>query len=124
MRKEKQVLFKNIKTMNKENNLPDYVKIYSDMIHKKYPDKKQDCMKFLMKNNLSALDVLALNKKIFGISDKKTETINRKHRSYSKKDILEILAYQKKHNLNNSQLAEHFKLSRNTVSKWKSIFVV
>jgi hypothetical protein len=34
-----------------------------------------------------------------------------------------MLDYQKKNKLTNSQLAKHFKLSRNTVTKWKRLFV-
>lgn len=30
--------------------------------------------------------------------------------------------YQKNNNLNSSQLANHFKLSRNTMAKWKKMF--
>jgi len=106
--------------MNKGNNIPDYKKIYTDIIHKKYPHKKSECEPLLMKKNLSALDILKLNQQIFG----QMESINQKHRSYHKKDILQILDYQKKYNLRNKQVAEHFKLSRNTVSKWKRIFSV
>lgn len=103
---------------------PDYKTIYTDILNKKYPHKKQDCKNILDKNNISVLDILELNRKIFGNSDKETESFNQKHRSYSKTDIIKILDYQKKHNLNNIQLARHFKLSRNTIAKWKKIFIV
>lgn len=72
---------------------------------------------------MSAIEIIELNKKIFGIPDKETESENRKHRSYNKSDILEMLDYQKEQQLNNSQLASHFKLSRNTVAKWKKNFL-
>lgn len=54
------------------------------------------------------------NEIIFG---KKTE--NQKFKSYKRSDILKILDYQKKHKLNNIQLAKHFKMSRNTITKYK-----
>ena len=106
-----------------KNNQPDYKTIYTDILHKKYPEKKAECFPLLEKENLSVLDIIELNKKIFGIADKETQAENQKHRSYSKSDILKILDYQKKHKLNNSQLSKHFKLSRNSVTKWKKMFL-
>jgi len=96
---------------------PNYKRIYSDILLKKYPEKKDEMISLLEKQNFSGLDVIWLNEKIFG-SD------SPRHRSYHKSDILQILDYQKKHSLNNSQLANHFKISRNTITKWKKTFVV
>ncbi|WP_419867928.1 helix-turn-helix domain-containing protein [Chryseobacterium sp. CT-SW4] len=101
---------------------PNYKKIYTDIINKKYPEKLTTCKTLLLKNKLSFLDVIKLNQKIFGNNE--TLSGNQRHRSYDVKTIFEILDYQKKHNLNNSQLAIHFKLSRNTVAKWKKNFAV
>lgn len=103
---------------------PHYKKIYTDILNKKHPDKKEECKTLLDKENLSVLDVIKLNRIIFGFVDKETESFNQKHRSYTKSDILQILNHQKKYNLNNTQLALHFKLSRNTVTKWKKMFLV
>lgn len=103
--------------------LPDYKRIYVDIVNKKYPQKKSECNAILSKESFSALDIIAINKIIFG-TDKESNSFNQKHRSYSKIDIIQILDYQQKHKLNNSQLANHFSLSRNTVAKWKKIFVV
>ncbi|CAM3415452.1 helix-turn-helix domain-containing protein [Empedobacter stercoris] len=94
---------------------PNYKRIYSDILNKRYPEKKEVCKQIIQKANLSAFDVIMLNEKIFGTNQSK----NQKLRSYRKSDILKILDYQKKNNLNNSQLASHFHLSRNTVAKWK-----
>ena len=98
---------------------PNYKRIYSDILNKRYPEKKEVCKQIIQKANLSVFDVIKLNEKIFGTNQSK----NQKLRSYSKSDILKILDYQKKNNLNNSQLANHFKLSRNTVAKWKKLFL-
>ena len=106
-----------------KNNQPNYRRIYSDILNK-HPEKKAECHPLLKKENLSVLDIIELNKIIFGIVDKQKQAENQKHRSYSKSDILSILDYQKKHKLNNIQLARHFGLSRNTVAKWKKTFVV
>lgn len=101
---------------------PDYNRIYSDVLKKKYPHKIKECEALLNKENLSAIDIIELNLKIFGRNDLKGVDVNQKHRSYSSSDILYILNYQKKNKLNNSQLSIHFKLSRNTITKWKRIF--
>ena len=102
---------------------PDYKTIYQDILQEHFPEKLPDCYSILNKNNLSAIDILKLNEKIFG-SHRKNFEENQKHRSYSPSDILQILEYQKENNLNNTQLATHFKLSRNTVAKWKKLFLV
>lgn len=110
--------------MSSNNTRPDYKAIYKEILRRKFPGKMAECQSFLEKDHLSAIDILHLNEKIFGIPDKKTFATSQKHRSYSRSDIIEILDYQKKHKLNNSQLANHFKLSRNSVAKWKKIFLV
>lgn len=95
---------------------PDYKQIFWDILNLKYPEKKEICEPFFKKQHLSAFDIIRLNEKIFGSESPRL-------RSYSKSDILKILDYQKKHNLNNSELANHFRLSRNTVTKWKEMFL-
>ncbi|PQA95716.1 transposase [Chryseobacterium shigense] len=107
-----------------EKLIPDYKRIYNDIIIKEFPNKRDSCMQLLQKESLSVMDILELNEKIFGLPNKETFATNQRHRSYTKTDIFKILDYQKKNQLNNSQLAIHFKLSRNTVSKWKRYFVV
>ncbi len=106
-----------------KNNQPNYRRIYSDILNK-HPEKKAECLPLLKKENLSVLDIIELNKIIFGIVDKQKQAENQKHRSYSKSDILKILDYQKKNNLNNTQLANNFSLSRNTIAKWKKMFLI
>lgn len=101
--------------------LPDYKTIYTDIIRKKCPERIEEFIMFLSKPSLSGLDVIKLNNKIFGTADRESQRINQKHRSYSKSDILKILSYQKKNHLNNTQLSIHFKLSRNTVAKWRKM---
>jgi len=106
-----------------KHNKPDYRKIYSDIITKKFPEKMNECETLLKKQDLRVSDILELNRRIFGSRDKETERFNQRHRSYSRKDIMEILDYQKKHSLNGIQLANHFKISRNTVTNWKKRFL-
>ncbi len=103
---------------------PNYKNIYTHILLKKFPHKQQSCLSILNKTDLSDLDVIELNKMIFGQKSQETERQNQKYRSYNKTTILEILDYKKKNNLNDSQLADHFNLSRNTVSKWKKMFAI
>ncbi len=97
----------------------NYKKIYQDILEIKFPEKKEQCFPVLNKKELSMLDVIDLNQKIFGKSDKQTDRFNQRHRSYDKQTILKILEYQTINNLNNSELSRHFKLSRNTITKWR-----
>ncbi|REC78109.1 helix-turn-helix domain-containing protein [Chryseobacterium elymi] len=104
------------------NTKPDYNRIYQDILDSKYPHKKEECRTLLEKKELSLLDIIQLNDTIFGTKNMETEAFNQQHRSYDRQTIFEILDYQKKNKLSNSQLARHFKLSRNTVAKWKKMY--
>ncbi|RXM65585.1 helix-turn-helix domain-containing protein [Chryseobacterium sp. CH1] len=93
---------------------PDYKRIYSDIVKKKLPHKEENCRNILSKDKLEILDVINLNKILFG-----TQSCNQKYKAYDERAIKEILAYQKEHKLNNKELAKVFSLSRNTVARWK-----
>lgn len=101
----------------------NYKLIYTDILERNFPDKKEECKPLIEKKNLSAIDIIKLNEKIFGTVNKMTVSFNQNHRSYTKYDVSQILEYQKNHCLNNSQLANYFGLSRNTVTKWKKLFL-
>lgn len=103
---------------------PDYKRIYTDLVNEKYPEKKEQYEYILSKESFSILDVIAFNKLLFKQEDKNTFIFNQKHRMYDEQTILAILNYQKTHKCNNTQLAFHFDLSRNTVAKWKKSFLV
>ncbi|WP_106915781.1 transposase [Chryseobacterium aurantiacum] len=102
------------------NTSPNYKRIYHDFIQSKCPDKWENVKDFFSKENMSLSDVLKINNIIF--FGKLSES--QKFKSYDKEAIIEMLEYQKKHKLNNKQLALHFRLSRNTVTKWKRKFLV
>lgn len=109
-----------------KNSRPCYKSIYLDMMTKKFPDKIEKYQAMFQKEELSALDVIKLNEDLFGKQNKTEDSesnSSQKYRSYLKSDILQILDYQRKNKLNNSEIARHFKLSRNTVKKWKDVFV-
>jgi len=98
--------------------VPNYKKIYYDIIHKLHPSKYIDCKPILEKEVLSEFDIMEINQRIFG-KDKDSAKRNSMHKSYCIDTAMKILEYQKENHLNNSQLAIHFGMSRNTIAKWK-----
>jgi hypothetical protein len=103
---------------------PDFKKIYTDILQRKFPEKKNKCQKILNKKVLTELDVIAINNIIFAPFSEDLMKSNQRHRSYCKSTIIKILEFQKENGMNNTKLALHYKLSRNTVSKWKKLFIV
>ena len=103
---------------------PNYKRIYSDIINIKYPDKKELCSNLLSKSKLSTLDIIEISRILFTINSEENLGFNQRHRSYDKSTIFQILEYQRENKLNNTQLAKHFNLSRNTVTKWKNRFLL
>jgi len=106
------------------NSQPDFKKIYTDIIQKKFPEKEKACQNILNKKVLTELDVIAINNLIFAPFSEDLVKSNQRHRSYCKSTIIKILEFQKESGMNNTKLARHYKLSRNTVSKWKKLFIV
>lgn len=106
----------------KTTNRPNYKAIYLDLIRKKHPSKLKDFEPYLRKGSFSSLDVIQVNELLFSKRCKKIKQFDQQLRSYKEIDIIEILEYQKRNHLNNIQLAQKFKLSRNTVSKWKKLY--
>ncbi len=105
-------------------NMPDYKRIYTDILNTRFQHKKKDCESLLNKETLSHLDVIDLNTIIFGAVTAESWKFNKRHRFYNQNTIMEILQYQKKNKLSNTQLANHYKLSRNTVARWKKLFAI
>lgn len=103
-------------------NRPDYKRIYFEMISRKFPEKMEKCTFLLSKEYFSPIDVITMQRIIFGNQKNEYKDPSQKHRSYDKETILQMLRYQKKERLNNTQLASHFKLSRNSIAKWKQMF--
>ncbi|AVK73267.1 transposase [Chryseobacterium indologenes] len=103
---------------------PDYHRIFNDILSKKNPVNKIACLKILEKKDLSALDVIKLNTLIFNYTERNTPSGigENKHRSYNKTDILYMLDFQKENGYNNSQISLYFRVSRNSIAKWRKIF--
>lgn len=97
-----------------ENKEPDYVKIFSDIIKKKFPEKLSNCQYLLEKEKLSSLDVIILTRILFYDSG-----VNNRHKSYDNESVAQILEYQRRTNMTNIETASIFKLSRNTLASWK-----
>lgn len=110
------------KTQENQRLEPDYVRIYNDLIKMKFPEFLDEFEKLLQKEKLSFFEITQINKKLFGNKNRTQKALEQKYKAYDKSTILKILRYQKKHSLNNTQLANHFKLSRNTVANWRKIF--
>ncbi|AZB24355.1 MULTISPECIES: helix-turn-helix domain-containing protein [Chryseobacterium] len=105
--------------------IPDYKQIYTDIIQERFPEKLTDtAIRHKLERLNSAIEVLKFNQLIFGEPDYAVGFNNQRLRSYDEDSVLEILRYQKKNGLNNIQLSHHFKISRNTITKWKAIFKV
>ncbi|WP_114819806.1 helix-turn-helix domain-containing protein [Chryseobacterium sp. KLBC 52] len=103
--------------------IPDYKQIYTDILEEKFPEKLRDAVIRLKLETLhSAYDILKFNQLIFGEAEYEVGLNNQKLRSYDRESILRILSYQKRNGLTNVQVSHHFKISRNTIAKWKSIF--
>lgn len=105
------------------NMRPDFSRIYNDII-KRYPDKMKVCYSLLNKRDLSSIEIIQLNNLIFGDNDRETEGFNQRHRCYRKSDIVKILEEQKRMRLSNTQIANQYKISRNTIAKWKKVFII
>jgi len=103
---------------------PDYKTLYSDILSQINTSSKEQCMSLLQsKKQLSTLDIIELNQKIFGANNE-SKKHNQKYKSYTKQSILKILDFQKTHRLNNTQVALHYNVSRNTIAKWKKLFLI
>lgn len=105
--------------------IPDYKQIYTDILEEKFPEKLIDATIRLKLETLhSAFDILKFNQLIFGEPEYAVGFNNQRLRSYDEDSILKILRYQKQNELTNLQLGKQFKISRNTIAKWKTIFKV
>lgn len=105
------------------NKGPDFQKIYSEIIKLYYPEKEKECEFYINRTEWSSLDVITVNNILFAQkSSKDVLAFNQKHRAYDEKTIKKILQYQKDNKLNDSQVAIYFKMSRNTLLKWKRSF--
>ncbi|WP_126653189.1 helix-turn-helix domain-containing protein [Chryseobacterium aureum] len=103
--------------------IPDYKQIYTDILEEKFPERLADAALMHQLETLhSAFDIFKFNQLIFGEPEYAVGFNNQRLRSYDEASILKILKYQQQKGLNNLQLGKQFKISRNTIAKWKAIF--
>jgi transcriptional regulator with PAS, ATPase and Fis domain len=98
---------------------PDYIAIYQDIIKIKHPEKEEKCKDLLQKKKLTAREIILLNTLIFGKEKSSEIKKNSKFRSYDRETVQYIMEHKDRNNLNDSQTAKHFKISRNTLAKWR-----
>ena len=103
---------------------PDHRKIYTDIIFMKHPEKLDACKAILQKKTFTTLDVIKINQLIFGVDKEDYSGSSQKYKAYDQNAIVEILEFQKKSGYNNMQTAKQFKISRNTLAKWKKMFQI
>lgn len=77
--------------------------------------EKELLLKIDSTNNF--IDILNINNKIFQIIGIERNSELQKLKTYTYQDIQVILNYKKEYRLNNSHLANHFQMSRNTIKK-------
>jgi len=94
---------------------PNYYRIFEDLIRDKFPDKARDLIT-AMPTTINSLDVIELNERIF---KKANKAYNQRLKSYDANSVKTMLEYQQEYGLNNSEMADLFRLSRNTITKWK-----
>ncbi len=100
-------------------NAPNYKQIYKELL-KKYGIKVDtDIQKILRKKQLNSLDVIFLNQKIVKKQQLCDKSRNAQLRSYDKESIDYILNYLELHKMTIADVAKKFKISRNTIGRWK-----
>jgi|SRR5690606_9923997 len=102
-------------------NKPDFGRIFCEIAQKNnFSESKINEMSAQKKWN--SLDVIKMNEKLFGNTAINNLNFNQNHRAYDEESIKEILNYQKKYDLNNSEMMRMFRISRNTIVKWQKLF--
>lgn len=96
---------------------PNYHKIYEDILKSKGLNLNRPMPEF-DKN----IEVIKFNNSISDNKNDENFKENQLSKAYDEKSILEILQYQKKHQISNSELAKIYNLSRNTVARWKRFY--
>lgn len=101
---------------------PNYIKIYTDLINSKFPEKFSLIDLFKDKEELSVLDILIINNILFGKIELQ-DLSNPRHKSYDLETIKYIIDYQRQNQLTNTAISKLFHVSRNSVAKWKTVLL-
>ncbi|CAM3840251.1 transposase [Flavobacterium branchiophilum] len=100
---------------------PNYYQLYSDMFDEKIISNLKKDLSFLKKENVSNLDIINFDQEI-NLHSKSHNFENQKLRSYDENSITKVLSYQKEYALTDYQTSLHFKISRNTLRKWRNYY--
>lgn len=100
---------------------PDFCRIFQEITQK---NERSEMLIEHIENikEWNSLTVIKMNEKVFAEPGRENLKCNQKHKAYDKYSIKEILNYQEKNNLNNSEMMRLFKISRNTIARWKKMF--
>jgi len=103
--------------------IPNYNKIYEDLIVEKFPEQSKELLGLIVKKISNTLQVIELNDRLFKNCSEEDSQMNQRLKAYDQYSIQMILKYQDDNYLTNIELAALFRLSRNTVAKWKKHYV-
>lgn len=118
-----------VKKIEEQVKTINYERLYCDFI-----DELESCTehaKGILKREVSHLlngpfsykHLYKINAMIYasmGINKENTTGVG--INAYDKAYVTEILSYQKRFNLSNLEVSSKFKISRNTIAKWKRVF--
>jgi|SRR5690606_483767 len=100
---------------------PDFGRIFQEIAQKK--EHSESLIGHIAGiKEWNSLNVIKTSEKVVEKPDGENLKLNRTHRAYDEQSVKEILKYQKINNLNNSEMMMLFKVSRNSISKWKKMF--
>ncbi|KQS91834.1 hypothetical protein ASG21_05075 [Chryseobacterium sp. Leaf394] len=100
---------------------PNYTRIYLDLI--KYRQKENLVSDSVLKkiyNIKMANDIFEIERALFGNNN---FADNQKLKSYDETTVKIVLNHQRKNKLSNLELSNKYKISRNTIAKWKKIYI-
>lgn len=107
----------------KRNSGPDYKRIYKEIAQKFDIETTPHIESYFNKEEWTALDVIIVNNLLFKKHNKEQTDFNQQHKAYDLETIKAVLDYQEKHKLSNVQVANEFKLSRNTLATWRKKYL-
>lgn len=100
---------------------PDFCRIFQEIAQKN--ERSEMLIEHIENiNEWNSLIVIKMNEKVVAEPGSENLKCNQKHKAYDEHSIKEILNYQEKNNLNNSEMMRLFKISRNTIARWKKMF--
>jgi hypothetical protein len=91
-------------------------KIFHDLLQS--ATKKIEPSTGIMKDDLSSMDILNLSLQFSKSVDDYDSLDDYRHKNYDQETIMKVLKELREFNLTISEVANQYKISRNTISKW------